>query len=163
MAPKAKPLPERIRAKVQINGDGCWVWTGTICRMGYGQINVPKNHTRAAHRVAYEVFVGPIPEGLTLDHLCYNTACVNPAHLEPVTSAENNRRANARITHCPRGHAYDERNTRMTKAGTRVCRACRRDDARALYHRQKSAPEPHPHTTCSRCIEAALGERSLTQ
>jgi hypothetical protein len=86
------------------------------------------------HRVAYELLVGPIPEGLELDHLCRNTRCVNPEHLEPVTGRENLMRAvsswaakNAAKTHCPQGHPYDEENTKVKRDGGRACRACGRE------------------------------------
>lgn len=72
--------------------DGCWLWTGTVLGSGYGQFRVGMGHVRA-HRFAYELLVGPIPEALTLDHLCRVTSCVNPLHLEPVTASENIKRA----------------------------------------------------------------------
>jgi hypothetical protein len=77
--------------KVDADGD-CWVWRGAVDRYGYGKATI--NHVRhIAHRVAYELMVGPIPEGLTLDHLCRNTLCVNPDHLDPVTNRVNIQRA----------------------------------------------------------------------
>lgn len=83
-------LAEKFHRYV-LKGDYCWEWVGSK-RYGYGQFRDGAK-VRKAHRVSYELAVGPIPEGLTLDHLCYNTSCVNPAHLEPVTIAENIRRA----------------------------------------------------------------------
>jgi hypothetical protein len=77
-----------------------------------------------AHRFAYELLVGPIPAGLTLDHLCLNKACVRPDHLEPVSLTVNIRRANARRTHCKRGHAFTPENTYLDKIGARQCRKC---------------------------------------
>lgn len=71
---------------------GCWLWTGTLSMKGYGRFNVTDRNNAAAHRFAYESFVGPIPDGLEIDHLCSVRRCVNPAHLEPVTHAENLRR-----------------------------------------------------------------------
>lgn len=81
-----------------------------------------------AHRVAYEEIMGPVPEGLELDHLCRTRSCVNPSHLEPVTHRENMNRgdvATRRKTHCPKGHPYDEENTGIYN-GYRNCRACAR-------------------------------------
>lgn len=75
-----------------LRGQGCWEWQGLKNAKGYGELFVEKKHLKA-HRVAYELLVGPIPEGLTIDHLCRNTGCVNPEHLEPVTNQENRRRA----------------------------------------------------------------------
>lgn len=118
-------LAERFWAKVDKSGD-CWVWTGYRSPLGYGRITVNK-HPRQAHGIAWELSVGPIPEGLELDHLCRNPPCVNPAHLEPVTHRTNMRRgAKGRQTHCKWGHPFDERNTYWKRSGTRGCRACHR-------------------------------------
>lgn len=115
---------------------GCWVWTGTRNAKGYGLLRVKGDRgwrTVRAHRFAYELLVGPIGEGLQIDHLCFNKACVNPAHLEPVTGAENVRRAFAREkngnhystrTHCKRGHEFTPENTKLLRSGSRSCRAC---------------------------------------
>lgn len=81
----------RFWSKVDASGD-CWLWTGAP-HLGYGRFSRGRSGATYAHRVAYELLVGPIPDGLTLDHLCWNTLCVNPDHLEPVTRAENTRRA----------------------------------------------------------------------
>lgn len=121
---------------------GCWIWQGAKTQRGdYGVIQLGRGvGTKRTHIVVYEAYVGPVPDGLTLDHRCPNNACCNPAHLEPVTRAENTRRQwaagranagarNAEKTHCPRGHAYDAENTKMA-GGRRQCRACARERAR---------------------------------
>lgn len=111
--------------------EGCWVWVGYMGQYGYGRFYV--NRTRVpAQRFAYELLVGPIPEGLMLDHLCRNRACVNPKHLEPVSGRDNTLRGtgltaqNAKKAHCPAGHPYDLFNTSHDRAGSRKCKECRR-------------------------------------
>jgi hypothetical protein len=98
-------------------------WDKHVDEMGYGRINVA-GKILFAHRVAYEVFVGPIPAHLELDHLCRQRDCVKPAHCEPVTRKENVRRGlrGRLITHCPQGHGYDEHNTAYTRRGHRYCK-----------------------------------------
>lgn len=119
------PVVDRIALWTDVNEQtGCWNWTGGL-RRGYGTIAID-GKLLYSHRVAYEALVGPIPDGLQLDHLCRNRACCNPNHLEPVTGAENVRRAAAVITHCPQGHRYDEANTRYGTRG-RACRRCNRE------------------------------------
>src|SRR5438105_11185649 len=87
----------------------CWWWRAGVFSSGYGAFSY-KGQNREAHRFSYEQIRGPIPDSLPLDHLCKNTLCVNPDHLEPVTPKENNRRSNSpsalhmKKTHCPRGH-----------------------------------------------------------
>lgn len=85
---KGSPI-ERFTAKVAPRADGCWIWTAAVDKTtGYGKFHAD-GHTVNAHRFAYETFVGPVPAGLDLDHLCRVRSCVKPAHLEPVTRREN--------------------------------------------------------------------------
>lgn len=132
-------LPARIAAKIVIDENGCWIWTGASADGGYGSLWFG-GRTRRVHRVVYELLVGPIPEGLDLDHVrargCQSRACANPAHLEPVTEQENTLRGdsiparNAAKTHCDRGHLLDETNTYVKRDGRRNCRACERSRSR---------------------------------
>lgn len=126
----AEPLTadERFWQKVDRTAT-CWLWTGSVAgRTAWGAYG--RFEGKQAHRWSYERFVGPIPEALTLDHLCRVTLCVNPAHLEPVTQRENILRGTApaavnhRKTHCKRGHLLNGDNVRATPKGGRACRAC---------------------------------------
>lgn len=144
-------LAARIESRIDRNSGDCWLWTGTINHKGYGAISVD-GRTKAAHRVVYEMRVAAIPDGLVLDHLCRVRHCVNPAHLEPVTTSENNRRSavfnpackrigllaanrkglpgnhgpRARRTHCLRGHELVGSNVLLWSRGRRRCRECER-------------------------------------
>lgn len=120
---------ERWAAKVLI-GDGCWEFRASPDRKGYRRFRGDCGRMVSVHRFTYELLIGPIPEGLTLDHLCRNTGCCNPKHLEPVTASENTKRGTAgewiaAKTHCPFGHEYTEENIYNYK-GKRHCRECRR-------------------------------------
>lgn len=135
----------------------CWLWTGALDQDGYGFLNISEKSVRA-HRWSYELNVGPIPDGLVIDHLCRVRHCVNPAHLEPVTNGENVMRGEglaptlARVTHCPQGHEYNEENTYVKPGGRnhRACRVCmnarsaewnrsRDKDAFNAYRRERRA------------------------
>lgn len=132
---------ERFWAKVDKTGV-CWLWTASVRRGGYGQFwSARAGRIVGAHRWAYEEMVGPIPDGLYLDHLCRNPRCVNPEHLEPVTNGENLRRGvnpiavNAAKTHCPQGHPLSGDNLRVI-AGGRRCLECDRRRTRDARRRR---------------------------
>lgn len=129
----AEDAPARFWAKV-IKTETCWLWTGGHGKYGHG-VFIPKTRNEpimGAHRWSWESVNGPIPPGLVLDHLCRVPACVRPDHLEPVTQAENVRRAphlggaqNRRKTHCPKGHPYSGDNLlRWGDMSRRRCRQC---------------------------------------
>jgi hypothetical protein len=118
--------------------EGCWYWLGADNGRGYGQFF--DGRRVYAHRWVYEYFVGPIPPGLHIDHLCRVPACVRPSHLEPVTHAENLRRGEwgatsewkRTKTHCIHGHEYTPENTMVqSDTGYRACRACQNARHRA--------------------------------
>ena len=111
----------------------CWNWTGPTVGP-YG-----KRSGKLAHRVVFELLVGDIPEGLELDHLCRNTLCVNPDHLEPVTRAENMRRRSVLYGACKNRHPFTPENTYRRPSGHRMCRACNRASTAAYLTRKAAA------------------------
>jgi len=141
----AWPVEMRLAAKIDVTESGCWTWLGARQSAGYGLVHFNGVQT-GAHRVAYEIARGKIPEGLVLDHLCRNPSCVNPDHLEPVTQRENLMRgdtipaAHARKTHCPNGHPYSGDNLGVAKRGSRFCRICHAaTDLKSKIKRSKSS------------------------
>lgn len=136
-------LPPNMASKIAVSHAGCWDWQGAKNSRGYGCVTNGKGTSMLAHRRAYMELVGEIPEGLQIDHLCMNKACVNPAHLEPVTQLENTRRASALITHCKQGHPFEGDNLRVVthRAGKphRVCVTCQRAWSRASSAKRRQA------------------------
>jgi len=134
-------LPRNIEAKIVERPTLCWEWTGARNTSGYGQACLG-GRTWGAHRLVYLLVMGQLPD-LPLDHLCRNRLCVNPEHMEPVTSAENTRRSplvgakNAAKRHCPRGHEYTPANTMM--CFSRKCRTCAREFVRVANRKRTKA------------------------
>ena len=134
-----KELTTRFWEKVSglDNPDGCWTWIAYKNCWGYGKFEVDGEAT-SAHRLAYQLCIGPIPDDLEVDHLCRNPACVNPAHLELVPHAENVRRGDnwskgweRYVTHCPQGHEYTPDNlVKQGLSNKRKCKTCHRERAR---------------------------------
>jgi len=135
-----------ITRRLVRTGNGCWIWIGRTER-GYGRVNYRGSRIRV-HRLVYEHMVGPIPEGLTLDHLCRVRACANPEHLEPVDPVTNAGRGNSppalnsRKTHCVRGHPLTGEHLTNHPDGRRRCKTCtnngRRDRNREYMRRYRS-------------------------
>lgn len=162
----AQPITERLWGRAVAGWGGCIVWTGPLTRGGYGKIKANGRHT-TPHRVAYELAIGPIPDGLQLDHACHtrdssclggdvclHRRCINPHHLEPVTPRENALRspntptgANSRKACCASGHPFDEANTRIAPDGRRKCRQC---ELKNNQQRAGATPAAPVRETCRR-------------
>ena len=128
---------DTVMQRLNKTPEGCWLWTLSLNHAGYGQIGFQRQK-KLVHRLLYEHFVGPIPDGLVLDHLCRVRHCANPSHLEAVTQRENVLRSDgfaprqAAQTHCLRGHLLSADNLLKARLrdGERGCKACHRDRER---------------------------------
>lgn len=130
-------LPERFWPKVdkESSPSGCWLWTASIKTTGYGQIK-SDDKMLLAHRVSYTLLRGPIPDGMSIDHLCKIRHCVNPDHMELVTPSENSRRGGI-VTHCRQGHEFTVLNTYWRPDGHgRQCLTCIRRRTLSSKRRQ---------------------------
>jgi hypothetical protein len=135
MALKWRSDLERVCEKLRHDGDAdCWLWIGPLDADGYAaqmKVGSRTDGSRSAvrpHRWMYEHFIGPIPTGLVIDHLCRQRNCLNPLHMEAVTTEENTARgARATMTHCHRGHVFAGLNLRISASGGRVCKTCFRE------------------------------------
>lgn len=135
---------KRLLAFVQIDSKGCWIWQGATMWSKNLQYAVFtwRNQWCLAHRASYNLFVGPLPEDLTIDHLCRHTLCVNPEHLELVTQQENILRGdgptaiNSRKIQCIHGHPFDSENTAYRPNGGRYCKQCNRESTKRYLHRK---------------------------
>lgn len=146
----APGIVERFMAKVE-KTDACWMWSAGKTTAGYGQFYPKPRRGTYAHRWSYEYHIGPIPEGLHIDHLCRNRACVNPDHLEPVTQRTNTLRGassaalRAAQTVCIHGHPFTPENTMIRKRGNgarhRQCRECNRISCMRRYRAKKARAE----------------------
>jgi hypothetical protein len=138
---------DRFKSKVVVSGDtGCWIWIGHVDRNGYGRFAL-NGRMRWAHICSYCLFVGDVPNGTELDHVCKTKRCVNPLHLEPVTHRVNMERADRgatvihrQKTHCPQGHPYSGDNL-VTWGRYRYCRICQTQYKRAYKARIKNAKD----------------------
>ncbi|MDP4015355.1 MAG: HNH endonuclease signature motif containing protein [Candidatus Nanopelagicales bacterium] len=117
-------IPARLAKYVQVNDSECWIWMGTVNSRGYGSVTNGHGKSMLAHRGAWEFVNGPIPDGLTVNHKCFQKRCLNTEHMELLTAGENTAHARRAIRCCPAGHDYTPENTRVNAAGHRSCREC---------------------------------------
>jgi hypothetical protein len=137
---------DRFRGKFLIAPSGCWIWMGSTTAEGYGRFSIDRKGMYA-HRASHELFVGPVPDGFQVDHLCRRTRCVNPMHLQAVPPRVNLLRSMgitamaAAKTRCSEGHLFDSENTYIDPRGRRQCRICRRARRSEYGRRRVLTPE----------------------
>ena len=155
MSPDLGALPPRISSKISVEvvpgvavPGPCWVWTAWRNNKGYGMTSFGRGNIWLVHRYTYTTFVGEIPDGLQIDHLCRTRPCCNPAHLEAVTGKVNHERGvKAQATHCARGHEFSGHNLIRKKSnGTRECRACKYESQERSLRRRRAAGLPVDHS-----------------
>ena len=149
-----------------VTEEGCWEWRLSRGAAGYGQATVRSRYKRpvGAHRLSYEMHVGPIPDGLTVDHWCFNPPCVNPEHLRLLTLSENaSHQLDSYKTHCIRGHEFTSENTRFKDYGNgrRECRTCHRERERAAWTRRMEGVPRKGQARGERAGRAVLTESAV--
>lgn len=140
-----KTTIERFLDKISIDiKTGCWNWIGAKYKNGYGAFAIDRR-TNCAHRHAYELFIGPIPDKYEIHHKCKNISCVNPKHLSPITRLDHLKEDNIDIgawqlakTHCPRGHEYTKDNLKKVPRG-RTCLTCHRNKNREYMRKKRGS------------------------
>lgn len=141
------PAERFLRQLEKIKCEGCWEWRHSFTSAGYGKFRVD-DRWLLSHRVSYEINVGPIPDGLQIDHKCRNRKCVNPAHMEPVTQRENILRGDSMVRplleRCRRGHELTGDNIATDRNGERRCLICRRASRRTANRNRKKSSAPPP-------------------
>lgn len=164
-------LIKRLLSEKTVTDAGCWEWRLNMSK-GYGGIHVPSlKKTPRAYRFLYEALVGPVPDGLHLDHVCRNRACINPDHLEPVTLVENVMRGesfsakNAKKTSCNNGHPYTPENTYVLGDGSRKCKTCSKEKwaARSAITNEKRRAREKAKAAAVREDATAAEQEALDQ